>query len=272
MLPTPLDPGTPIPAATAEGSILEAVLRAIEALPTELGFVALFAGTFLEYVFPPFPGDTVVVAGAALVAAFDWPLWPVFAAVTAGSVGGSTAAWAAGRAVARHEARLGREPRWPSADAIAHQGAGGIDGESEGAAGGRPEVGGPSGAPADPVAGSRRGLDRRARLAVERLVAGFERHGAWYLVLNRFMPGVRTFFFVAAGMVDLPLRSVLLWSGVSAALWNGGLIWLGLSLGNNVAELDRIVERYNRVIVPLVIVAALAVVWRAWRSGGRGPG
>lgn len=207
---------------SAGANILETILRTIEAMPPLLGFMVLFAGTVIEYVFPPFPGDTVVVAGAALVAAFDWPLWPVFTAVTAGSVAGSTVAWAVGRAVARREkVRAG-------------------DG--------------------DPA------LHGRAHRAVHRLVAGFERHGPWYLVLNRFMPGVRTFFFVAAGMVDLPLRVVLFWSSISAAAWNAALIWLGLKLGDNIETLDVMVSRYNRLVMPLVIGVVMVAVWRSWRA------
>lgn len=207
---------------SAGATILETILRALQAMPPELGYATLFFGSSIEYVFPPFPGDTVVVAGAALVAAFEWPLWPVFAAVTAGSVTGSTIAWAAGRAVARRE----RE---------------------------RADSG-------DPV------LDTRTRRAIYRLVADFERHGPWFLVFNRFMPGVRTFFFVAAGMVDLPLRVVLFWSSISAAIWNGGLIWLGLTVGDNIELLEELVGRYNRFALAAVIVVAGLVVWRAWKG------
>ncbi|MEQ1572045.1 MAG: hypothetical protein ABMA64_40835, partial [Myxococcota bacterium] len=35
--------------------------------PPALVYAALFAGAFVEYVFPPFPGDTVVLVGAGLV-------------------------------------------------------------------------------------------------------------------------------------------------------------------------------------------------------------
>ncbi len=239
---------------SAGSTILESVLRTLEAMPPLLGFFTLFLASVIEYVFPPFPGDTVVVAGAGLVAAFGWPLWPVFAAVTAGSVAGSIIAWSAGRAVARREKRLGRVP-----------------GELEGRVEASREVEGDRNVTRSPEAGSKagEGLDGRARLAVYKLVAGFERHGAWFLVLNRFMPGVRTFFFVAAGMVDLPLRVVLFWSTISSAIWNGALIWLGLTAAENVEELESLVGRYNSLVVPIVVGVTAVVVWRTWR-GTRG--
>ena len=49
----------------------------------------LFAASFIEYVFPPFPGDMIVLLGAwyAVQGQLSWPL--TFAAVTAGAVAGA---------------------------------------------------------------------------------------------------------------------------------------------------------------------------------------
>ena len=51
--------------------------------------VILFGATFVEYVFPPFPGDLVVVLGAwwAVEGHISWPA--TFAAVTAGAIAGA---------------------------------------------------------------------------------------------------------------------------------------------------------------------------------------
>jgi membrane-associated protein len=57
----------------------------------------LAAASFLEYVFPPFPGDLVVLFGAwyAVEGKISWPL--AYAAVTGGAVLGSFVDYAAGR-------------------------------------------------------------------------------------------------------------------------------------------------------------------------------
>ncbi len=59
----------------------------------------LFGASFVEYVFPPFPGDTIVVLGAWYAAhgALSWPA--AFAAVTAGAVAGAWLDWRVGRAI-----------------------------------------------------------------------------------------------------------------------------------------------------------------------------
>jgi membrane protein DedA with SNARE-associated domain len=67
------------------------------------GFLLLAFCAFIEYVFPPFPGDIVVVFGAFLVARRGWPATAVFGSVTAGSVAGFMMAYSAGRWLRRAE-------------------------------------------------------------------------------------------------------------------------------------------------------------------------
>ena len=71
--------------------------------------LALFGASFVEYVFPPFPGDTVVILGAfcAVRGTISWPV--AFAAVTAGAVAGAWLDFRVGRALAPHlAARVAR--------------------------------------------------------------------------------------------------------------------------------------------------------------------
>ena len=66
-----------------------------------VGFLGLSAG--IEYVFPPFPGDTVTIAGAVLTAQAGWPWWAVFGALTLGSVVGAWVNLGVGRWLARDD-------------------------------------------------------------------------------------------------------------------------------------------------------------------------
>jgi membrane protein DedA with SNARE-associated domain len=105
--------------------------------------------------------------------------------------------------------------------------------------------------------------------ALDRLVVGFQRHGAIYLVLNRFVPGVRSLFFVAAGLAGMRRGPVLLFSGISALLWNLGLFALGAALGSNLDRLERWVTTYTVasvvIVVGVVAVVALIAWWRRRR-------
>lgn len=59
----------------------------------------LFFGSFVEYVFPPFPGDTIVLLGAWYVVQGQLSWQASFAAVSAGAMLGAYLDWCFGRAV-----------------------------------------------------------------------------------------------------------------------------------------------------------------------------
>ena len=97
---------------------------------------------------------------------------------------------------------------------------------------------------------------------VDALVARFKRHGEVYIVLNRFIPGVRSFFFVAAGMAGMRARWVFLWALVSAALWSLLLIAIGSSVGSTWDELQAFLGAYSRLMWGALGVVALLLVIR----------
>ncbi len=110
------------------------------------------------------------------------------------------------------------------------------------------------------------------RAIIDRLIGKFRRHGAVYLVINRFLPGIRALFFVAAGMAKMRPIPVLVYSALSAALWNLGLIALGSALGANFETLMRWVRQYT--IAVWLVLGSLALVWASsaaikWRRSRR---
>ena len=171
----------------------------------------LFFAAFVEYIFPPFPGDALVVLGSwyATHGKLSWPV--TFAMVTAGAVAGAAVDYAVGR--------------WLGAR---------ID---ERAAAGK--------------------LDRER---VERFERAYRRFGGLLLVVNRFLPGIRGFFFVAAGAARIPLWEVLLFGGISAAVWNGLLLAAGAYAARNLGELYDLLDQYNTwAAAALAVTGAVAV-------------
>ncbi|MGQ0508418.1 MAG: DedA family protein [Myxococcaceae bacterium] len=69
------------------------------------GYVVLFLAALVEYVFPPFPGDSVTLLGGIYAVRGEKP-WPlVFLVVTTGSVVGSALDYFVGQRVARRVAQ-----------------------------------------------------------------------------------------------------------------------------------------------------------------------
>ena len=98
----------------------------------------------------------------------------------------------------------------------------------------------------------------------------FDRYGAKALVLGRFVPIVRTYITVVAGIGRMERRHFFTWSAVGAALWVGVVTIAGYFLGN-VAFVKNNLEV---VILAIVAVSVLPVVveWlRHRRSAAMSP-
>lgn len=98
---------------------------------------------------------------------------------------------------------------------------------------------------------------QRVASSIARVQSSFERHGPAYLGINRFLPGLRAFFFVAAGLSGMRPLPVAFWGGVSAVLWNSLLLALGYLVGENFGRLQGIVHGYGWVVLGVVVAVAL---------------
>ena len=82
----------------------------------------------------------------------------------------------------------------------------------------------------------------------------YERHGGKALVIARFMPVVRTFAPVVAGMALMTYVRFVLYTVIGAVLWAVGVTWLGYFLGSLIPEAGK----YLEYIVALIIVVSIA--------------
>lgn len=185
-----------------------------------LALIMLFVASAIEYLFPPFPGDTVTLFAAFLVTARGWSFAAVLTTATLGSGLGAMLDYGLGVLAERH--------------------------------------------------GERRAFYRRHADKLQWLAERFRRHGAWFIVVNRFLPGVRALFFVAAGLAGMKPGPVLLFSLLSALLWNLTIMTVGLLLGASWPRLYGLLETYTKMLWCLLGAAALmALAWlllRWWRS------
>jgi membrane-associated protein len=93
----------------------------------------------------------------------------------------------------------------------------------------------------------------------------FERHGNKALVLGRFVPIVRTFVTVVAGIGRMDRRRFLTWSAVGAALWVVSITLLGYFLG---AALPVLQDKLDVAIVLIVLVSLIpaGIEWMRHRK------
>jgi membrane protein DedA with SNARE-associated domain len=62
---------------------------------------------------------------------------------------------------------------------------------------------------------------------VERIIGLFERHGAKFIMVARFLPGVRAVTYFVAGTTGVPYWKFLLFDGLAACLSAPGWVMLG---------------------------------------------
>jgi membrane-associated protein len=85
----------------------------------------------------------------------------------------------------------------------------------------------------------------------------FERHGSKALVIGRFVPIVRTFVTVVAGIGRMDRRKFLTWSAVGAALWVLTVTLLGFFLGQAFPVLQ---DKLDIAIILVVLVSLIPAV------------
>ena len=175
-------------------------LEYLDSLPDYLVYLSLGMSAFVENLFPPIPGDTIIVFGAFLVGIGRLDLFWVYFSTTLGSLSGFMSLFCIGRYLGRRFF-IERDYRFIKARDI-------IKAED-----------------------------------------WFRKYGYFLIVLNRFIPAIRSVISVSVGISGLSGIKVTILALMSCAVWN--LIWtlLGYVLGSNweafKMKMSAIMMRYN---------------------------
>lgn len=98
--------------------------------------------------------------------------------------------------------------------------------------------------------------------ALNRLDRWFARYGYWLIVGNRFLIGARSAISFFSGVHRLRLGRTFICASLSALLWNLAIIYLGMTLGKKVDLIDRLLTRYNWIVLTIIVAAVAVVVIR----------
>ena len=99
----------------------------------------------------------------------------------------------------------------------------------------------------------------------------FDRHGNKALVIGRFVPFVRTYITVVAGVTRMPRRRFLIWSFIGAVFWVLSILLFGYFLGNT---FPAVAENIDLAIIVILALSAvpIGIEWlRHKRGGGSAP-
>ena len=90
----------------------------------------------------------------------------------------------------------------------------------------------------------------------------YRKHGGKTLVLARFMPIVRTFVPVVAGLANMPFAAYTAYNVLGGVLWIWSMLLIGYFLGRAIPGIDKYIEVMILVIVFLSILPAIIAWWR----------
>ena len=105
---------------------------------------------------------------------------------------------------------------------------------------------------------------------VDKSYAYFERYGPRTIVLARFVPVVRTFAPVVAGVSKMHYRTFVTYNIIGGVLWGAGVVLLGYFLGG-IAFVANNVEAIILLIVALSVLPIVIELLRARRSRRAAP-
>lgn len=98
--------------------------------------------------------------------------------------------------------------------------------------------------------------------ALEKVESWFVKYGYGIILANRFMPGTRSVISFFSGLSELNVKKTILFSTISAFLWNAIIIYLGVIFGNNLAVVDKYLSTYRNVGIIVTIAIILFFVIR----------
>ncbi|MEW6457418.1 MAG: DedA family protein [Acidobacteriota bacterium] len=195
---------------------IETVIKFLVSSQPHWVVVILFFSAIVEYIFPPFPGDTVTLAGAILIGSYGYNFFIVFFAVTAGSFLGSMLDFYIGNVLKnKKETWLLKFKR-----------------------------------------------SNNIHDKINSSLKMFEKWGIFAILLNRFMPGIRAFIFIAAGMSNIKVTWVSLSSLISITVWNTLIIFAGIILSKNFYLLVKIIKNFHLFIWTIIIILIFYLLLR----------
>jgi membrane-associated protein len=97
---------------------------------------------------------------------------------------------------------------------------------------------------------------------VDKTVAFFDKYGVRAIFLARFVPLVRTFITVMAGVGRMDRRRFYIYSGIGAVVWAAGVTALGAALG----QFEFVKTNIEIILLAVVLVSLVPVAVEVLRE------
>ena len=91
----------------------------------------------------------------------------------------------------------------------------------------------------------------------------YEEHGKKTIILARFIPVIRTFAPIVAGIGSMKYRTFLSYNIIGGFLWTWSLLWLGYGFGSIIPNPDRFIIP---VVIVIIIISAIPPIRAIYKN------
>jgi membrane protein DedA with SNARE-associated domain len=100
---------------------------------------------------------------------------------------------------------------------------------------------------------------------VEKAERLFGRFGGAIVSIGRLLPTIRSIISIPAGMLEMRLKSFLLWSTLGTVAWTAMLATAGWGLGHAFRDIEKVLGPLSTAVIAAIVAA---YIWRqlTWRK------
>lgn len=102
-----------------------------------------------------------------------------------------------------------------------------------------------------------KGIFDRAHL--EKVERWFKKYGEKVLVLSRFLIGVRSVIALTAGLGNVNLKKMTVYTSISILLWNSIILFSAFKIQEKWREILGMIQVYNKVVLTVIIL--IVIIW-----------
>jgi membrane-associated protein len=99
----------------------------------------------------------------------------------------------------------------------------------------------------------------------------YEKYGAKTIVIARFVPIVRTFAPVVAGVGEMEYKQFITYNILGGIGWVSSMILIGFFLGRSIPNIDRHIHKIIFIVIFLSILPAILEIWKERKTKPSSP-
>jgi membrane-associated protein len=96
----------------------------------------------------------------------------------------------------------------------------------------------------------------------------YEKHGKKTIILARFLPIIRTFAPIVAGIGHMEYRTFVIFNIIGGCVWSWVMLWLGYGFGSVIPDPDRYIIPVVLLLIALPVATTLREIFKKNKKGG----